>query len=81
MRRYAVPTACKMSETIHFHSDLYRRDALEHAAEKARQRARIELADLGPHVVASLEPLAQGGDGQEGNHMKNWSKKKKAAGV
>ena len=53
-----------MSETIHFHTDLYRRDALEHAAEKARQRARIELADLGPHVVASLEPLAQGGDGQ-----------------
>jgi 2Fe-2S type ferredoxin len=53
-----------MSETIHFHTDLYRRDALEHAAERARQRARIELDERGTHVVASLEPLAQGGDGQ-----------------
>ena len=35
-----------MTEPIHFHTDLYRRDALELAAEKYQRQARIELADV-----------------------------------
>lgn len=43
---------------VRFHSDLYRRDALEVAAERYRDRIRVELADSGPHVIAHVEPLA-----------------------
>jgi ferredoxin len=51
-----------MSESIHFHTDLYGREALESAARKFQDRARIELAQDGAHVVARFEPLAEGGD-------------------
>jgi ferredoxin len=51
-----------MIETIHFHTDLYRRDALEFAAEKNQAHVRVELADAGAHVVAHLEVLAADGD-------------------
>lgn len=53
-----------MPDPIHFHTDLYRREAVESAAEKYRRRARIELAHAGPHVVANLEPLASDQDWQ-----------------
>jgi ferredoxin len=46
-----------MSEPIQFHTDLYRRDALERAAEKYRHQARIELAESGSVIVARVEPL------------------------
>lgn len=46
-----------MPESIPFHTDLYRRDAVEAAAVKYRHRARIDVAESGSHVVASLEPL------------------------
>ncbi len=52
-----------MSDPILFHIDLYRRDALECAAQKHQSRARIVLVDDYPHVVAHLEPL-DGGDWQ-----------------
>src|SRR5262245_57075598 len=53
-----------MPESIQFHAELYRRDAVESAAEKYSRRARIEVAESGPHVIASLEPLAQDQDRQ-----------------
>ncbi|MGH7786959.1 MAG: hypothetical protein ACRERC_08845, partial [Candidatus Binatia bacterium] len=52
-----------MRESIHFHAELYRRDALELVAEEYRVKARIELADAGPHVVAHVEPLADAAPG------------------
>ncbi len=48
-----------MPEPIQFHTDLYRRDAVELAAGKYSRRARIVVAESGPHVVVSLEPLAR----------------------
>lgn len=51
-----------MPEPIQFHSDLYRRDAVEAAAAKYSRRARIAVAESGSHVVATLEPLAGGQD-------------------
>jgi len=48
-----------MSEPIHFHTDLYRRDALEVAAQKYKSKARVELVDSGAHVVAHLQPLSE----------------------
>src|SRR5215470_1764264 len=51
-----------MIESIHFHTDLYRRDALEFAAEQYHGKARIELADSGTHVVAHVEPLSDSAD-------------------
>lgn len=51
-----------MSEPIAFHTDLYRREALEQAAAKYRQRARIELAEAGEHVVARVEVEAGDAD-------------------
>lgn len=48
-----------MPEQIQFHTDLYRRDALESAAKKYSGRARIGLAQSGPYVIASVEPLAR----------------------
>jgi ferredoxin len=47
-----------MTESIQFHTDLYRRDALERAAEKYQGRASIELAESGSYVVARLQLLA-----------------------
>ncbi len=46
-----------MPEPIYFHSDLYRREALELAADKFRRKARVELGEDGSYVVARLEPL------------------------
>jgi ferredoxin len=46
-----------MTEPIQFHTDLYRRDALEQVAEKFQRQARVELAESGAHLVARLEPL------------------------
>jgi ferredoxin len=51
-----------MSESVRFHTDLYRRDALELAAEKYRQTLRVELADSGADVLARFEPLGAGED-------------------
>ena len=53
-----------MTESIEFHTDLYRRDALELVAEKYRGKASIDLADSGPYVVARVEPFAADGAGQ-----------------
>src|SRR6187455_508203 len=49
-----------MSEPVHFHTDLYRRDALESAAEKYRHTLRVDLAESGAEVVARFEALAPG---------------------
>jgi len=54
-----------MTESVEFHIDLYRRDALELVARKYRGKASIELADSGQFVVARVEPLAGDGAGQE----------------
>ena len=53
-----------MTESIEFHTDLYRRDALELVAQKFRGRASVELADSGSYVVARVEPLAADGAAQ-----------------
>ncbi|MCC6848780.1 MAG: 2Fe-2S iron-sulfur cluster binding domain-containing protein [Deltaproteobacteria bacterium] len=49
-----------MTESIEFHTDLYRRDALQMVAAKYRGNASIELADSGPYVVARVAPFADG---------------------
>jgi ferredoxin len=51
-----------MPEPIHFHTDLYRREALEAAAEKYRRQAHIELTESGADVVARLQPLGSQSD-------------------
>lgn len=43
--------------SLEFHTDLYRRDALEQVAERYRSKASIDLVDSGSFVVARLEPL------------------------
>ncbi len=48
-----------MTEPIHFHTDLYRRDAVETAAQKYVDRARIEIAEAWPNIIAHLEPLSR----------------------
>ncbi len=53
-----------MTDPIQFHTDLYRRDAVESAAVKYRGRARIDIAESGPHLVARIEPLARDEDRQ-----------------
>src|SRR6185436_18357071 len=53
-----------MTDSIEFHTDLYRRDALELVAQRYRDKACIELADSGPYVVARVEPLAADGTAQ-----------------
>jgi len=45
-------------ESIHFHTDLYRREAVQSAAEKYVRKARVVLADSNGHIVAQLEPAA-----------------------
>ena len=49
------PRPRTMPEPIRFHTDLYRRDAVELAAAKYARRANILVAESGPHVVVSLE--------------------------
>ncbi len=46
-----------MPELVHFDADLYRREAVQRAAEKYKCQARVELADSPGQVVARLEPL------------------------
>ena len=46
-----------MPEPILFHTDLYRRDALELAAHAYAERARVELAEAGQHVMVRFEAL------------------------
>jgi ferredoxin len=53
----AVVRRVAVTESIHFHTDLYRRDALEFAAEKYHGQIRVEFADAGAHVVAHLQSL------------------------
>jgi hypothetical protein len=53
-----------MSEPILFHTDLYRRDAVELAAQQFEGKARIVLGDRAPYVVAHLEPLPGADDWQ-----------------
>lgn len=50
-----------MTESLEFHTDLYRRDALEQVAERYRSQASIDLVQSGSLVVARVESL--GGDG------------------
>lgn len=54
-----------MNESLRFHTDLYRRDALELAARKLERRLRVELADAGTEVVVRLEPVARDVDPRE----------------
>jgi ferredoxin len=51
-----------MAEGIHFHSDLYRREALQSAGKKFAGRARVEIAESNGHIVVSLEPLVPTSD-------------------
>jgi hypothetical protein len=51
-----------MTEPIQFQTDLYRRNAVDSAAVEYRRRARIEVLEPGPHVIASLDLLARGKD-------------------
>jgi 2Fe-2S type ferredoxin len=46
-----------MPELIHFHTDLYRREALATVAAAFRDRARVDLEERDAAVVARLEPL------------------------
>ncbi len=60
------PRPRTMPEPIRFHTDLYRRDAVELAAAKYGSRANILVAESGPHVVVSLDTLArEPGSGEE----------------
>ncbi|HYD49229.1 MAG TPA: 2Fe-2S iron-sulfur cluster-binding protein [Terriglobales bacterium] len=43
-----------MTESIEFHTELYRRDAVETAVRKYQGQAQISLAQSGAHLVASL---------------------------
>src|SRR5689334_3846517 len=54
-------------EPIHFHTDLYRRDAIQSAAEKYARKARVVLADSNGHIVAQLEPAAPMSDTEWGD--------------
>ena len=47
-----------MPEPIRFHTDLYRREAVQSAAEKYARKARIALAESNGDIVARLEPAA-----------------------
>ena len=47
-----------MAEPIHFHTDLYRRDAVQSAAEKYVRKARIALAESNGDIIAEIEPAA-----------------------
>ena len=47
-----------MPEPIRFHTDLYRREAVQSAAEKYLRKARIALAESNGDIVAEIEPAA-----------------------
>src|ERR1043166_5517169 len=47
-----------MPEPIHFHTDLYRREAVQSAAEKYGRKARIALGESNGHIIAQVEPTA-----------------------
>jgi hypothetical protein len=47
-----------MPEPIRFHTDLYRREAVQSAAEKYARKARIALAESNGDIVAQIEPAA-----------------------
>jgi ferredoxin len=51
-----------MIEPVRFHTDLYRRDALESVAQKYERALRVELSEAGTDVLACFESLAPGGD-------------------
>lgn len=51
-----------MSEPVRFHTDLYRRDALESAAQKYGRALRVELTDAGADVLARFEAVEPGDD-------------------
>ncbi|MDX2168327.1 MAG: 2Fe-2S iron-sulfur cluster-binding protein [Deltaproteobacteria bacterium] len=51
-----------MTDPIHFHADLYRRDALEQVARQFERQLRVQLAESGSELVARLEPLQTDGD-------------------
>ncbi len=53
-----------MPEPIRFHTDLYRREAVQSAAEKYARKARIVLAESNGDVVAHIEPAAPMSDAQ-----------------
>jgi ferredoxin len=53
-----------MPEPIHFHTDLYRREAVESAAEKYARKARIVLGESNGDIVAQLEPAAPMSDAE-----------------
>src|SRR5207253_1909298 len=63
-REVGTMDAGQLTELIHFHSDLYRRDALQSAAEKFRSKARIELAESNGRIAVRLEPVGAMSDGQ-----------------
>src|SRR5678809_431227 len=56
-----------MPEPIRFHTDLYRREAVQSAAEKYARKARIALAESNGDVVARIEPAAPMSDAELGD--------------
>jgi ferredoxin len=46
-----------MRESVTFHADFYRREAVESAAEKHLRRARIDIEEAESHVIARLESV------------------------
>src|SRR5262245_29360727 len=56
-----------MPEPIRFHTDLYRREAVQTAAEKYVRKARIALADANGDIVAEIEPAAAMSDAELGD--------------
>src|SRR5205823_6565032 len=64
-RRAGVSIAAGiMPEPIHFHTDLYRREAVQSAAEKYGRKARIALAESNGHIIAQVEPAARISDAE-----------------
>ena len=53
-----------MPEPIHFHTDLYRREAVQSAAEKYARKARIALGESNGHIIAQVEPTAPMSDAE-----------------
>jgi ferredoxin len=53
-----------MREPIHFHTDLYRREAVQSAAEKYGRKARIALGESNGHITADIEPAAPMSDSE-----------------
>jgi len=47
-----------MLDPVQFHTDLYRRDAVQSAAAKYGGEAAVEFVDAGAHIIAQVRPLA-----------------------